>query len=220
VTRPPRPRRRNQLLDRGPQAFIVGDRRCFDQQHQPLRTTEHRVVVDRSRESECERQPKRIAQPDGIGLEIPSQQQRGHRSVDRLLASDGGDEAGGHAGQLGVPGILQGRNYNEEMIVVRYVTLVALVIWIGAMVDQRFGDLFRRPQLVAYICGGAIVVGLFALKFLGPPPMAFVLRAGITVLMVVTAAATALIAPRDLAGPLTAVNICLGFILLIWYVRE
>jgi hypothetical protein len=106
------------------------------------------------------------------------------------------------------------------MIVVRYLTLVALVIWIGAMVDQRFGDFFRRPQIVAFVCGGTIVVGLFALKFLGPPPMAFVLRAGITILMLAIAAATALMAPRSLSGLLTTVNICLGFILLIWYVRE
>jgi hypothetical protein len=106
------------------------------------------------------------------------------------------------------------------MIVVRYATLVALVIWIAAMVDQRFGDFLRRPQLVAYACGGAIVVGLFALKFLGPPPMAFVLRAGLTVLMLAIAAAMTFAAPRELAGLLTTVNICLGFILLIWYVRE
>ena len=28
--------------------------------------------------------------------------------------------------------ILQSGNYNEEMIVVRYATLVALVLWLGA----------------------------------------------------------------------------------------
>ncbi len=64
------------------------------------------------------------------------------------------------------------------MILVRYATLVALVIWLGAMVDERFGDLFRRAHLLTYACGAATVVGLFVLKFLGPPPMAFVLRAG------------------------------------------
>jgi hypothetical protein len=220
VTGPRRPRGGNQLLHRGTKALIVGDRGRFHQQHQPRRATEHRLVHNGSGERVRKRQPERLAQPRGVGFEIPSEQQRGHRRVDRLLAGDGSDDADGHGRQLGDSGILQGRNYNERMIVVRYLTLVALVIWIGAMVDQRFGDLFRRPQLVAYICGGAIVVGLFALKFLGPPPSAFVVRAGITVLMLVTAAATALIAPRDLSGPLTALNICLGFILLIWYVRE
>jgi hypothetical protein len=106
------------------------------------------------------------------------------------------------------------------MIVVRYATLVALVIWIAVMMDQRFGDVLRRPQLIAYACGGASVVGLFVLKFLGPPPIAFPLRAGIAVLMLVIAAAVALIAPGDAARLLMTVNIGLGFVLLIWYVRE
>ena len=74
------------------------------------------------------------------------------------------------------------------MILVRYATLVALVIWLGAMVDERFGDLFRRAHLLTYACGAATVVGLFVLKFLGPPPMAFVVRVGIAVLMLAIAA--------------------------------
>ena len=57
--------------------------------------------------------------------------------------------------QLVDPGILQARNYNEEVIVVRYATLVALVIWLGAMVDERFGDVFRRAHLIPYACGAA-----------------------------------------------------------------
>ena len=56
------------------------------------------------------------------------------------------------------------------MIVVRYATLVALVIWLGAMVGQRYGGGFHHAHLVGYACGAAMVVGLFALKFLGPPP--------------------------------------------------
>lgn len=106
------------------------------------------------------------------------------------------------------------------MILVRYATLVALVIWLGAMVDERFGDLVRRAHLLTYACGAATVVGLFALKFLGPPPTAFVLRAGIAVLMLALALAAALIAPRDAANLLMTINIGLGFVLLIWYVRE
>ena len=111
------------------------------------------------------------------------------------------------------------RNYNEEMILVRYATLVALVVWLGAMVDERFGDLLHHGHLVTYGCGAATVVGLFVLKFMGPPPMAFVLRAGIAVVMLLIAAAAALVA-RDAAQLLMTVNIGLGFVLLIWYVRE
>ena len=105
------------------------------------------------------------------------------------------------------------------MILVRYATLVALVIWLGAMVDERFGDLFRRAHLVAYGSGAATVVGLFVLKFMGPPPIAFVLRAGIAVLMLAIAAAAPFVA-RDASQLLMTVDIALGFVLLIWYVRE
>ena len=83
------------------------------------------------------------------------------------------------------------------MILVRYATLVALVIWLGAMMDERFGELFRRAHLLTYACGAVTVVGLFVLKFLGPPPMAFVVRAGIAVLMLAIAVAAASIAPRE-----------------------
>jgi hypothetical protein len=106
------------------------------------------------------------------------------------------------------------------MIVVRYATLLALVFWIGAMVDQRFGDLFRRPQLIFYACGAATVVGLLVLKFLGPPPIAFFLRVGIAVLMLAIAAIAMFVAPRDASSLLMTINLGLGFVLLIWYVRE
>ena len=106
------------------------------------------------------------------------------------------------------------------MILVRYATLVALVIWLGAMMDARFGDLFRGAHLITYACGAATVVGLIVLKFMGPPPIAFVWRAGIAILMVAIALAAAFVAPRDASDLLMTVNIGLGLVLLIWYVRE
>jgi hypothetical protein len=105
------------------------------------------------------------------------------------------------------------------MILVRYATLVALVIWLGVMVDERFGGVLRRPHLISYACGAAVVVGLFVLKFMGPPPMAFVMRAGIAVLMLVSALATAFVT-HDVSNLLLTVNIGLGLVLLVWYVRE
>ena len=106
------------------------------------------------------------------------------------------------------------------MILVRYATLVALVIWLGAMMGDRFGELFRRAHLIAYACGGTTVVGLFVLKFMGPPPMAFVVRAGIAILMLAIAFGASFVAPREAAALLMTVNIGLGLVLLIWYVRE
>ena len=105
------------------------------------------------------------------------------------------------------------------MILVRYATLMALVIWLGAMIDARFGDLLQRAHLITYACGGATVVGLTVLKFMGPPPIAFIWRTGLAVLMVAIASAAAW-APRGTSQLLQTVNIGLGLVLLIWYVRE
>ena len=44
--------------------------------------------------------------------------------------------------------------------------------------------------------------------------------AGIAVAMLAIAVAAAFIAPRDASNLLMTINIGLGFILLIWYVRE
>jgi hypothetical protein len=46
------------------------------------------------------------------------------------------------------------------------------------------------------------------------------MRAAIAVLMLAIAVAAALLGPRDLSNLLMTVNIGLGFVLLIWYVRE
>jgi hypothetical protein len=109
------------------------------------------------------------------------------------------------------------------MIVVRYATLVALVIWLGGMMGARFGELIGRLDLLGYACGAAVVVGLFAMKFLGPPPPAFIPRVAIVFLMFGIAVASATLVPRitpDVAKVLSTINIGLGFALLFWYVRE
>lgn len=106
------------------------------------------------------------------------------------------------------------------MIVVRFATLVALVLWLGAMTAARFGELLRRVDLVAYSCGAVIIVGLFVMKFIGPPPHSFAARAGIAVLMVAIAIGAASARMAGATDALLAVNIVLGLVLLTWYARE
>jgi hypothetical protein len=106
------------------------------------------------------------------------------------------------------------------MIAVRFATLVALVFWLGAMTAARFGDVFRRIDLVAYTCGAMTILGLFVMKFIGPPPHGFVPRAGVAVLMLVVAVGAAFTPAADTAAALLTLNIALGFVLLTWYVRE
>jgi choline-glycine betaine transporter len=106
------------------------------------------------------------------------------------------------------------------MIVVRYGTLAALVLWLSAMLGARFGDLIGQRPLVSLACGAVTFVGLFAMKFLGPPPPAFVPRVAIVFVMLVLAAASAWRGTSSTAAWLLTVNICLGFVLLYWYTRE
>jgi len=106
------------------------------------------------------------------------------------------------------------------MIAVRYATLAALVLWLAAMLGARFGDLTRRAELVGYICGGAVLLGLLIAKLLGPPPRAFFARAGMAALMLVVAATASFTRSADAASVLAVVNIAIGSVLLTWYVRE
>ena len=104
------------------------------------------------------------------------------------------------------------------MLAVRYVALAALVVWLGGMVTVVFGELLPPFHFVALTCGAVILVSLFVMKFVGPPPHAFLPRAALTAQMLVVVAASA--RARTAAATLTAINLALGFLLLFWYVRE
>jgi hypothetical protein len=106
------------------------------------------------------------------------------------------------------------------MIVVRYGTLVALVLWLAAMLGSRFGDLSRVFPSLTLICGAIVVIGLFTIKFIGPPPAAFFPRIGIALLMLALAGASAWLGAARTAPWLLLVNLGLGFFLLHWYSRE
>ena len=73
--------------------------------------------------------------------------------------------------------------------------------------------------LLTLACGAVIFVGLFAMKFLGPPPPAFVPRVAIVFVMLVLGAASAwLVAAARRHGCCRQHG--LGFVLLHWYARE
>jgi hypothetical protein len=159
---------------------------------------------------------------------------------------------------------------------IRYVALLALVIWLGGMIllallvapstfqvlqaadpvagrvlaGALFGDILRHFHLVAYACGIVILVCLFAIKFLGPPPRAFVPRAAIVFVMLLVAAYSGYSVSREIAqiqsqtpGPMNAltetdarrvrfdrlhrtstalmtIDMALGLVLLFWYIPE
>jgi hypothetical protein len=104
------------------------------------------------------------------------------------------------------------------MLAVRYVALAALVVWLGGMVTAVFGDLLRPFHLVSLACGAIILVSLFIMKFVGPPPHAFVPRAALTALMLLVLGLSAVL--RSASNLLLEINLVLGLVLLFWYVRE
>jgi hypothetical protein len=109
------------------------------------------------------------------------------------------------------------------MLAIRYVTLAALVVWLGGLVTLGLlvapsADDLRRFQLVGYACGAIILVGLFVLKFIGPPPHDFFPRIGLVAAMLVVALYSGL-RPQDSPASMT-IDIALGLVLLFWYARE
>jgi hypothetical protein len=104
------------------------------------------------------------------------------------------------------------------MPAVRYVVLLALVVWLGGMLTVLLGEWLRSVPIVGAACGGVMLIGLFVMKFVGPPPHGFIPRAALTALMVLLVAAAAVY--RTLAAQLIAIDLALGLVLLFWYVRE
>jgi Domain of unknown function (DUF4149) len=164
------------------------------------------------------------------------------------------------------------------MLVVRDLALIVLVIWLGGMIvlgllvapatfgvlqssapdaatgrmlaGSVFGEILRRFHLLAYGCGLLLLACLFVMKFVGPPPSAFVIRVAIVVVMLGLAVYSGVPVSREIAqiqshvsGPMSAlpqtdprkarfdrlhglsttlmtVNMGLGLILFYWYVKD
>ena len=109
------------------------------------------------------------------------------------------------------------------MLAIRYVTLAALVVWLGGMVTLRFliapsPEDLGRFQSVGYACGAIIFVCLFVIKFVGPPPHDFVRRVGLVGVMISVVFYGGIRPPASSMS--MTIDIVLGFVLLFWYVRE
>jgi hypothetical protein len=103
------------------------------------------------------------------------------------------------------------------MFVVRYVALAALVVWLGALQCVLLGGSLPYFTAIAYACGALLVVSLTTLKFVGPPPRAFFIRAGIVIVMLLVTLADRWLVTGS--APLVT-NVVLGFTLLAWYAHE
>ena len=109
------------------------------------------------------------------------------------------------------------------MHAIRYVTLAALVVWLGGLVTLALliapsSENLGQFQVVGYVCGAIIFVCLLVLKFVGPPPHDFLPRIGLVAAMILVA-----LYPRTQPQALSlamTVDIALGSVLLFWYARE
>ncbi len=103
------------------------------------------------------------------------------------------------------------------MPVVRFVALAALVVWLGSATHLLAGDWLRSIERVTYLCSAVMLLGLVAMKLVGPPPHAFPIRMGLVALIL----AVTLVGHqwgRTIAA--TTVSAVVGFVLLSWYARE
>ena len=103
------------------------------------------------------------------------------------------------------------------MVVARYATLLALVAWLGVMQCMLLTIRPDYADWLPFVCGGVMMVGLFTMKFLGPPPHGFVPRIAIVFLMLCIAAFDRLTGTSLVP---IALNVALGLTLLGWYARE
>ena len=107
------------------------------------------------------------------------------------------------------------------MLVIRYIALAVLAVWLGSMIVVLAGGateaFLKTLPLIGYACGTTMLACLFVMKFVGPPPHAFVMRAALVFLMLVVTATSGL---RRTAMAGTVANAALGMVLLFWYARE
>jgi hypothetical protein len=118
------------------------------------------------------------------------------------------------------------------VFVVRLAALAAVVVSAGgtalSLAHIVRADAEPLLQWIVTACGALVVVSLFVMKFVGPPPRSFVPRAALAFALTVVSA-TAAVLPRfvpavDTYMPgittLLWVELALGLALLTWYARE
>ena len=110
------------------------------------------------------------------------------------------------------------------MLALRYLYVLALVVWLGGMVvlsaiiapatfqllqarapeigravaGDLFGAILTRFHHVAYACGGVLALSIGAMAVLGPRPRAFALRLGLIIVMLLVSLYSGLVVLRSI----------------------
>jgi uncharacterized membrane protein len=130
------------------------------------------------------------------------------------------------------------------MLALRYVYVLALVVWLGGMVviaalvapttvqvlqaaapatghalaDELLGAVLARFHYLAYAAGAVLFLSLAIMAILGPRPPAFAVRMGIITLMLAVSVYAGIKAVSS--THLLMVNIAAALVLLAWEARE
>jgi hypothetical protein len=110
------------------------------------------------------------------------------------------------------------------MLALRYVYVLALVVWLGgmavlgaivapatfqvlqasapetgrALAGELFGQILARFNYVAYACGGSLLISMLAMAVLGPRPRAFAVRVGVIGVILLIALYSGFIVLREI----------------------
>lgn len=113
----------------------------------------------------------------------------------------------------------------RPMIVLRYLYVLALVVWLGGTLDR----IFDARHIGASVLGAVMLAALIAMRLLGPKPIHFNLRIAIVFIMFATAVYVAFGAPglsisrspiSDVSTIVTTIVLVGGLSLLYWEARE
>ncbi|HEY7441736.1 MAG TPA: hypothetical protein VH701_04905 [Vicinamibacterales bacterium] len=110
----------------------------------------------------------------------------------------------------------------RPMIVLRYVYVLALVAWLGGILDR----IFRARQIGPSALGAVMLAALIGMRLLGPKPVHFNIRMAIVFVMFATALYAAFGTPifrgpiSDIPTILTTIVLVGGLSLLYWEARE
>jgi hypothetical protein len=108
------------------------------------------------------------------------------------------------------------------MIVLRYVYVLALVAWLGGILDR----IFRARQIGPSALGALMLAALIGMRLLGPKPVHFNIRIAIVFVMFATALCAAFGTSffrgpiSDFSSILTTIVLVGGLSLLYWEARE
>jgi hypothetical protein len=116
-------------------------------------------------------------------------------------------------------------NYNDRVVALRYVYVLALSIWfgglimIGVIVSPVSETALRRYFVTSYVSAGLLLASLFAMALVGPRPSGYFARFSVALAMLAVTLYAGL-QRRSLSLTLLALTAAGGLALLFWEARD